>query len=456
MQTEKEQVALSSIAASAGLTVAKALVGFATGSLAILSEAGHSLIDLGATVMTYIAVRISGKPADEEHHYGHGKVEAVSALAETALLFLLSGIVIWEAVKRLVEHEGHVVEATVWAFGVIVVSIVVDFFRARALSHTAKKTSSHALEADALHFSSDLWSSLAVLIGLVGVYYGLAWADSVAALVVAVLVCIAGWRLGKRTIDTLIDVAPPGAAEKITAIAARVAGVVRVEQVRARSVGEQTFIDLTVAVSRTLPLDRVGAIKDAIGDALRRQIPGAEPVVTTDPVALNNETVLDRVMVIARNRALAAHHVMVHDLKDRLAVSLDLEVDGKLSLRAAHNMADGLEDAIAAELGPGVEVETHIEPLQPQDVSGREAPPERVKAVSIALSELAAEGRSIRDVHDVRVRETDEGEIVNFHCRIDPQLSVQSVHENVDALERALKQQSPSIKRVIGHAEPIR
>jgi cation diffusion facilitator family transporter len=456
MQTEKEQVALSSIAASAGLTVAKGLVGFSTGSLAILSEAGHSLIDLGATVMTYIAVRISGRPADEEHHYGHGKVEAVSALAETALLFLLSGIVIWEAVKRLVEHEGHVVEATVWAFGVIVVSIVVDFFRARALSHTAEKTSSHALEADALHFSSDLWSSLAVLIGLVGVYYGLAWADSVAALVVAVLVCIAGWRLGKRTIDTLIDVAPPGAAEKITAIAARVAGVVRVEQVRARSVGEQTFIDLTVAVSRTLPLDRVGAIKDAIGDALRRQIPGAEPVVTTDPVALNNETVLDRVMVIARNRALAAHHVMVHDLKDRLAVSLDLEVDGKLSLRAAHNMADGLEDAIAAELGPGVEVETHIEPLQPQDVSGREAPPERVKAVSIALSELAAEGRSIRDVHDVRVRETDEGEIVNFHCRIDPQLSVQSVHENVDALERALKQQSPSIKRVIGHAEPIR
>ncbi|HEX9072791.1 MAG TPA: cation diffusion facilitator family transporter [Pseudolabrys sp.] len=456
MQTEKEQVALSSIAASAGLTVAKALVGFATGSLAILSEAGHSLIDLGATVMTYIAVRISGKPADEEHHYGHGKVEAVSALAETALLFLLSGVVIWEAVKRLIEHEAHVVEATAWAFGVIVVSIVVDFFRARALSHTAEKTSSHALEADALHFSSDLWSSVAVLIGLVGVYYRLAWADSVAALVVAVLVCIAGWRLGKRTIDALTDTAPPGAAEKITAIAARVAGVVRVGQVRARAVGEQTFIDLTVAVSRTLPLDRVSAIKDAIGNALRQQMPGAEPVVTTDPVALNNETVLDRVMVIARNRALAVHHVTVHELRDKLAVSLDLEVDGKLSLRSAHDMADALEDAIAAELGPGVEVETHIEPLQPQDASGREALPERVKAVSIALSELAAGSRSIHDVHDVRVRETDEGEIVNFHCRVDPQLSVQSVHENVDALERELKQQSPSIKRVIGHAEPMR
>src|SRR5215831_7714284 len=239
MQAEKEQVALSSIAASAGLTIAKAFVGFSTGSLAILSEAGHSLIDLGATVMTYLAVRISGKPADAEHQYGHGKVEAVSALAETALLFLLSGIVIWEGIKRLVEHEGHVVEATVWAFGVIVVSMIVDFFRARALSRTAEKTSSHALEADALHFSSDLWSSLAVLIGLAGVHFGIDWADSAAALVVAVLVCIAGWRLGKRTIDTLIDVAPPGATEKISTIALRVPGVVAVEQVRTRAAGEQ-------------------------------------------------------------------------------------------------------------------------------------------------------------------------------------------------------------------------
>jgi divalent metal cation (Fe/Co/Zn/Cd) transporter len=254
----------------------------------------------------------------------------------------------------------------------------------------------------------------------------------------------------------LTDVAPPGATEKITGIAARVPGVVGVEQVRARAVGEQTFIDLTIAVSRTLPLDRVNAIKEAVITALRGQIAGAEPVITIDPVALNTETVLDRVMVIARNRALAVHHVTVHELKDRLAVALDLEVDGKLSLQAAHDLADGLESAIAAELGADVEVETHIEPLQPQDASGREAPPERVKAVAMTLSELAASGRHIRDVHNVRVRETGEGEIVNFHCRVDPRLSVQSVHENVDALERALKQQSPPIKRVIGHAEPMR
>ena len=456
MQHEKEQVALTSIAASAALTVAKGVVGIATGSLAILSEAGHSLIDLGATVMTFIAVRISGKPADEEHHYGHGKIESISALAETALLFLLSGVVIWEAVKRLVEHEEHMVIANAWAFGVIAVSIAVDFFRSRALSRAAKQTHSQALEADALHFSSDLWASLAVLIGLGGVRFGLWWADSTAALAVAILICIAGWRLGRRTIDTLTDTAPAGAAAQITALAAKVPGVVRVEQVRARAVGEKIFVDLAVAVSRTLPLDRVSALKDAIAAAIGKQMPGAESIVTTDPVALDNETVLDRVMVIARNRALAVHHVTVHDLKDRLAISLDLEVDGKLSLREAHALADGLESAIAAELGATVEIDTHIEPLQPHWAAGREAPSERVKAVEIALAELAADGRILRDVHDVRVRETDEGEIVNFHCRVDPQLGVQTVHEKVDALERALRARSPTIKRVIGHAEPTR
>jgi len=456
MQHEKEQVALTSIAASAALTIAKGLVGVATGSLAILSEAGHSLIDLGATVMTYAAVRVSGRPADKEHHYGHGKIESVSALAETALLFLLSGVVIWEAVKRLTEQEEHMVIANAWAFGVIAVSIVVDFFRSRALSRTAKQTQSQALEADALHFSSDLWASLAVLIGLGGVRFGLWWADSTAALAVAILICIAGWRLGRRTIDTLTDTAPVGAAAQITALAAKVPGVVRVEQVRARAVGEKTFIDLAVAVSRTMPLDRVSALKGAVAAAISQQMPGAEPTVTTDPVALDNETVLDSVMVIARNRALAVHHVTVHDLKDRLAISLDLEVDGKLSLRDAHALADGLESAIAAEIGASVEIDTHIEPLQPHRASGREAPSERVKAVEIALAELAADGRTLRDVHDVRVRETDEGEIVNFHCRVDPQLGVQTVHEKVDELERALRERSPTIKRVIGHAEPMR
>jgi cation diffusion facilitator family transporter len=455
MQSTKERVALTSILASGGLTVAKGAVGALTGSLAILSEAANSLIDFGATLMTYFAVRVSGKPADEEHHYGHGKMESVAALAETALLFVLSGVVIWEAAKRLLGEGGHAVEATIAAFAVIVVSIVVDFFRARLLSRVANETASEALEADALHFSSDMWSSLAVLVGLGGVALGYQWADSAAALVVALFVCIAGWRLGRRTIDTLTDTAPAGSAETVTRAASKVLGVVAVDRVRVRPSGDKVFVEVVAGVNRTLPLDRVEAVKAEVAAAIRAEISRAEVVVTTAPRALDTETVQERIMVIARNRALAVHHVTVHDIHGKRAVALDLEVDRKLTLGAAHDIADGLEAALREELGPDVEVETHIEPLQ-QDALSREAPPERVKAVQMTLAEIAAEVGMIGDVHNVRVRETDEGEIVNFHCRVDPALTVQVVHDKVDEAERALRRRSPSIKRVIGHAEPRR
>jgi cation diffusion facilitator family transporter len=454
MQDRKEKVALGSIVASGGLTLAKGVVGAMTGSLAILSEAAHSLIDLGATVMTYFAIRISGKPADEEHHYGHGKVESITALAETALLFVLSGVVIWEAAQRLLGDQGHVVEATIAAFAVIVVSVVVDFFRARLLYRVASETASEALEADALHFGSDMWSSLAVLVGLGGVVLGLQWADSAAALVVALFVCLAGWRLGRRTIETLTDTAPAGSADTVRRVAARVRGVVAVEGVRVRPVGDKLFVEIVAAVSRALPLDRVEAVKTHLAEAIRAEMPRAEVGVTTAPRALDSETVQERVMVIARNLALAVHHVTVHDIGGRLSVSLDLEVDRKLALGAAHDIADRLEAALREELGPDVEVETHIEPLQAPEAAGREAPPERVRAVEITLAEIAAESGMIGDVHNVRVRETDEGEIVNFHCKVHPVLSVQAVHEKVDEVERALRRRSPSIKRVIGHAEP--
>jgi len=456
MQSEKERVALTSIAASGGLTVAKGVVGALTGSLAILSEAAHSLIDFAATVMTYFAVRISGKPADEEHHYGHGKVESVSALAETALLFLLSGVVIWEATKRLLGNQGHLVEASLAAFAVIIVSIVVDFFRARLLYRVASETASEALEADALHFGSDMWSSIAVLVGLGGVALGYQWADAAAALVVAGFVCIAGWRLGRRTIDTLTDTAPAGSAETVRRVAGRAPGVVAVNSVRVRPVGDKLFVEVVVAVSRTLPLDRVKALRERVAEAIRTEMPRAEVGVEAAPRALDDESVQERVMVIARNQALAVHHVTVHDIRGRRSVSLDLEVDRKLALGAAHDIADKLEAALREELGPEVEVETHIEPLQPPEAAGREAPSERVRAVEITLGEIAANGGMIGDVHDVRVRETDEGEIVNFHCHVDPALSVQAVHEKVDEVERALRRRSPSIKRVIGHAEPQR
>jgi cation diffusion facilitator family transporter len=452
---EKEKAALASIAASAGLTAAKAFVGLLTGSLAILSEAGHSLIDLSATVLTYFAVRISGKPADAEHQYGHGKMESVTALAETALLFLLTGVVIWEALQRLT-GQAHAVKATALAFVIVACSIVIDFFRARALGRVAKKTHSEALQADALHFSSDMWSSVAVLIGLAGVALGYPSADAIAALVVAIFICIAGWRLGRRTIDTLTDTAPAGVSERVASIARRTPGVVGVDRVRARPAGAMLFVDLAVGVSRTLPLDRVSAIKERLTRAIRDEIPQAEVTITTEPRTLDDETVRERVMAIARNRGVAIHHVAVQAISGQLSVSADLEVEGTLPLAAAHDVASGLEEAVRDELGPDVEVETHIEPLPADILAGHDASAARIAEVRASLAERAAEIPGLEEVHDVRVRETADGEIVNFHCRVDPALSVRAVHDLVDAVERGLRRRFPTIQRVIGHAEPKR
>jgi cation diffusion facilitator family transporter len=404
--------------------------------------------------MTYFAVRVGDKPADAEHHYGHGKIESLSALAETALLFVLSGVVIWEACKRLIAADGHPVEATVAAFAVMVASIGVDFLRSRALYRAADAYKSEALEADALHFGSDMWSSGAVLLGLAGLKLGYPWADSAAALAVALFVCLAGWRLGRRTIDTLTDTAPAGVAERITTLVRRVRGVVDVRRVRARQVGPKLFVDLEVAASRTLPLDRVVALKDDIARVLTTAMPETELNAVVSPRALDDETVLERVMVIARNRGLAVHHVTVHAISGRLSVSLDLEVDGALTLAAAHEIASGLETAVRDELGPEVEVESHIEPLQMDWLAGRDAADARIREIRTALTELAAGHGSLRHIHDVRVRETKEGEIVNFHCYLDPAIRVGDMHELVDAVERGLRQRFPEIKRVIGHAEP--
>jgi cation diffusion facilitator family transporter len=453
---EKERVALGSIAASAGLTAAKAIIGLLTGSLAILSEAGHSLLDLSATVLTYFAVRISGKPADAEHQYGHGKVESVTALAETALLFVLTAIVIFEAVRRLIGEHAHAVDATIAAFAVIIGSIVIDFLRSRTLKRVAQATTSEALEADALHFRSDMWSSIAVLIGLCGVALGYAWADAAAAIIVAVFICVAGYRLGRRTIDTLTDTAPAGVSEQIAAIARQIPGVVAVERVRVRPAGAVLFVELGVSISRTLPLDRVTMIKQQLTRAIGGDLPAAELTITTEPKALDDETVREGVMVIARDLGLAIHHVAVQTIADRLSVSVDLEVDGAMPLAAAHDVASRLEEAIRHELGPQVEVETHIEPLPADLLAGRDAEPARIAQVREALLSLAGELPALGEIHDVRVRDTSAGEIVNFHCQVDPVLSVSAVHDMVDALERRLRRQFPTIQRVIGHAEPRR
>src|SRR3954466_3534063 len=408
--TLKSRVAAVSVAASAAMATAKFVVGITIGSLALVSEALHPSGDLVATVITWLVVRFSDQPADEEHHYGHGKIESLSALGVIALLYVLAGGIVVQAWAHLREGTPPPTLSAV-PFVVLIVDIAVNFWRARALHRTARDTQSQALEADALHFASDVFGSVAVIIGLALSGVGYAWGDAAAALGVAVLISILGLRLGRSTIETLLDRAPEGVSEKAAAAIRAVPGVIDVERLRARMVGSTHFIDAIVHVPRTYPIGRIDTIKQRAQDAVAAALGDADLTFTAVPVARDNESVRERIMVIARNSALAVHHVTVHDLHEKLIVSIDLEVDGEIALTGAHDIAQQLEHNIRAEFGADVEVDTHIEPLEPELPPGTDASPGRVAEIAAALSRLAA-GSDIHDIHNVRVRDTAAGEIV--------------------------------------------
>ena len=452
VNSQKTSVAVISIFASAGMATAKFVVGILIGSLALISEALHSSVDVVATVITWLVVRVSDRPADDEHHYGHGKIESLSALGVIAMLYVLAGGILVESWSRLSENVPPPAVSAI-PFVVLLIDIAVNFWRARALHRAARDTHSQALAADALHFASDVLGSIAVIIGLVLTVYGYRWGDAAAAIAVAVMISVLGLRLGKSTIETLLDRAPEGVSEKAAAAIQAVPGVVDVERLRVRMVGPTHFIEVIAHVPRTFPIDRVEEIKRNAQAAVSQALGDADLTFTAVPVARDNETVRERIMVIARNSGLAIHHVTVHDLGGKLTVSIDLEVDGEMALTEAHDIAHELERGIREDFGEDVEVDTHIEPLEPDLPLGTDAAPERVEAVTAALSRFAANG-AIHDVHNVRVRNTDAGEIVNFHCRAASSMSVIKVHDNVDEIERALRRAFPSIKRVISHAEP--
>jgi cation diffusion facilitator family transporter len=450
--TVKSHVAAISVFASASMAAAKFVVGIAIGSLALISEALHSSIDVVATVITWLVVRVSDRPADEEHHYGHGKLESISALGVIALLYVLAGGILVEAWSRLHEATPPPVISAV-PFAVLLIDIAVNFWRARALHRAAHDTKSQALAADALHFGSDVLGSVAVMIGLGLAGLGYPWGDAAAAIAVAITIALLGLRMARSTVETLLDRAPEGASEKATAAIRSVPGVIDVERLRVRMVGPTHFIDAIVKVPRTYPIDRVEEIKRKAQAAVSKALDDADLTFTAVPVARDNESIRERIMVIARNSGLAIHHVTVHDLGGKLTVSIDLEVDGGMALTAAHDIAQELERNVRDEFGEDVEVDTHIEPLEPELPHGTDAAPDRVAAVTAALSRFAAD-TAIHDIHNVRVRDTDAGEIVNFHCRAAPSMSVIKVHENVDEIERALRRAFPTVKRVISHAEP--
>ncbi len=460
---EKRQVALTSVVAAVFLTGMKLVVGVITGSLGILSEAAHSGLDLVAAVITFFAVRVSGRPADHRHTYGHGKVENLSALFETLLLL---GTCVWicvEAVERLFFKEVQV-EATIWAFVIMAVSIVIDFSRSRALARVAKRHGSQALEADALHFSTDIWSSLVVLggLGLVAVAQatGIAWlhkADAAAALGVAGIVVWVSYRLGRRTIADLVDEIPPGLREDVRR-AVRLPGVEQVSRVRLRRSGPVSFVDMTLGVARATSLEQGHEIASAAELAVQRLLPGADVVVHVEPsrAGVNGADgdLPAIVRGIAARFALGVHDIHLHDVLGERSLEMHLEVSGGLNVGAAHDQATAFEQALGRRITGLDRVVTHIEPAG-EAAAGAAAAPLQERDVLLVLSDLTREHPSRCHPHEVSVRRTDSGEqVVYLHCTLDADMAITEAHNFTEMVERTLKARLPHVGRVVIHVEP--
>ena len=453
--TLKERTAAISLAASLILAAAKLVVGLAIGSLALITDALHSTTDFLATIVTLFAVRFGDRPADKEHPYGHGKFENIAALAEAALLLLLAGGVAVEAVSRITADEPPPPISFI-AIGVLLVEIAVNAWRAWALKKVGRETQSAALEADSLHFASDVFSSFAVLAGFAIIAAGYRWGDAAAAIGVAALIAVLALRLVMQTINALVDRAPEGVAEIITARILALPGVLGAENVRVRSVGPKHFVEATIDVPRSLGLEQVADVKDLATLAARTVLTGADVTLQSRPVSPSNETVRERVLLVAQRERLAVHHITVQHLNDRLALALDLEVDGALPLSNAHQMADRLEAAIRREFGRQAEIEIHIEPLEPEVVDVVDMPAAVRRGYIAALEDAAKEIGGLSDIHNVRLRRSERGTVLVAHCRLAPGETVESVHRRVDDLERLVRDKKPDIARILIHAEPKR
>ena len=454
-EEKKQSVALSSVAASLLLTVLKLVVGLMTGSIGILSEAAHSVMDFGAAALTWFAVRISDKPADKKHHYGHTKIESVSALIETGLLMLTSIWIVYEAVGRLISGTTEI-EVTWYAIAVIVISIVVDISRASALKKVAKETKSQALEADALHFTSDIVSSAVVLAGLGFVALGLQWADAVAGMFVAVLVARAAWELGRKTFDVLVDAAPEGLSEQIEEIVVNSPGVIGIHKMRIKPAGPFVFIDLAISVSRTLPQEKVLEICAGVEERLKVEIPDSDVTVNARPVVLDSETVTERIHAIGMNHGLHAHNILTSLTGDHKQITFDVEVDSRQTIQQAHDSVTELEKELHREFNGQIDLCIHLDLLNSEERTMRPATPENEARIAAIIRQATSTIPGIRNVHALKIHVSSHNKLcITLHCSFDGNTTLAEVHPLTSRLESLIYRDIPETSRIIVHAEPV-
>jgi len=457
-QTEKQSVALNSIYAAVAITALKVVVGISTGSLGILSEAAHSGLDLVAAAVTYFSVRVSDRPPDADHQYGHGKVENFSAFIETALLLATCVWIVYEAVKRLFFHAVEI-EPSAWAFAVMGASILVDLWRSRRLRRVAHKYDSQALQADALHFSTDIWSSSVVILGLAlvlaGRTYGVPWlakADPIAALIVACIVVYVSWRLARQTVDALLDAAPAGIRVGIISQVSRLDGVLAVDRVRIRRGGDKYFADISVAMPRNVTFQKSEQVANDAASVVRNLLPGADVVVNATARASHSESLFDRIRAVATRNNLNVHDISVQDVNGELHVEQHVELDEKMQLKDAHDRVTRLESEMREEIPEIASILTHIE-SEPATVETSDGPVEaatlerHIQMVSQSFPEVI-------DTHDLMFKRVAGRLYLSLHCTLKDDLPLSRVHDIQTAMEGKFRQEVPSLFRVLIHPEP--
>ena len=459
MQAEKRNVALNSLLAAVAITFLKLLVGITTRSLGILSEAAHSGLDLIAAFVTLLSVRVSDKPADAEHQYGHGKVENFSAFIETGLLLLTCVWIVWEAVRRLSGHHAVHIEPTLAAFGVMFLSMAVEWWRSRKLQKIAEKYDSQALEADALHFSTDIFSSAVVAFGLALVWAGSHWqiawlvkADPLAALLVSGVIVYVSSRLARRTIDALLDAAPAGFRNRIIDAALNINGVIEVERARIRRAGNRYFADLTVGLARNVTFQRSGQVVGEITRAVHSILPDADVVIHSVPRETGHENIFDRIRAVAARNNFSVHDVSVQDLGGRLHVEQHLELDENLSLKDAHDVVTVLEAEIRDEVPEISTILTHIESEPSTIESGNTIVRDAV--LEQKLKPIVTEFPEVVDMHDVEIKRVRGKVYMSCHCTMSDDLPLSRVHDVSTELEIRFKQAAPELFKVLIHPEP--
>jgi cation diffusion facilitator family transporter len=452
--TSKSRVAFYSVLVGVFLTGIKVIVGLLTGSLGILSEALHSLLDLGAALITFFAVRMSIQPPDRSHPYGHGKIENLSALAEALLLLVTCVWIIYEAVERLLGKTVRV-EASVWAFTVMGISVVMDILISRLLYRAARKYSSQALEADGLHYASDILSSSVVILGLVGVRLGIPALDPVAALGVAVLVTIASIRLGKTAVEELLDRAPKGIPEKIAGRLEAIPDVKKVERIRIRRSGPLTFVDLVVSAGRLMSLDESHDLAERIEAAVRGILPESDILVHFHPSS-DGESLHEAVRAVARSRCPRIrdiHNIQIYkdETSGRYFLSMHVRLDPSLSLEEAHGMISTLERDIRREMDQIDTVVTHIETTESVDGGTKE---EMSREMLQSLRRAFAGDERIGEIHEVFLHRRTQGTLVSCHVTARRKLALEEAHQVATSIEEEVKKLLPDAAEVVVHAEP--